>query len=105
MRSQKAHIRLLVDRVALLTCLPEEGPNEVEGLEPVADRHVDVHDDQCVGWTGLRELFLDHGEGLVAIRRTVASKAVLLEEVDERDRAEEVILDDQNLLRMVQRGH
>ena len=47
-RSEKAYVRLPLDCEALFTLFLEEGPNKSNRLEPVADRHVDIHENELV---------------------------------------------------------
>ena len=48
-RSQEAYVRLPLDCEALFTLLLEVGSNQFNRLEPVADRHVYIHENELVG--------------------------------------------------------
>ena len=58
-RSQKAYVRLPLDGHSLFTLLLEKGPNQFNRLEPVTNRHVDVHENELVGGARFRKPVLD----------------------------------------------
>ena len=96
-RSQKAYVRLPLDCEALFTLLLEKGPNKSNRLEPVADRHVDIHENEPVRSARFSKPVLYKLEGLLAISRTMNLKSVLLQEIDDRNFAKKAILNDENL--------
>ena len=58
-RSQKAYVRLPFNGDSLFTLLLEEGLDQLDRLEPVADGHVDVHENELVGGARFRKPVLD----------------------------------------------
>ena len=65
-------------------------------LEPIADRHVYIHENQLVGLPGLIELLLHQFKGLLTISRIVTFEPVLFEKIDNCSQAEKVILNNKH---------
>ena len=99
--SQEANEGRLLDRKAFLVLFFQEAPYQLGRLKAIANGHINIHYDQSIGRSSLVKSSLDHVECLLAIGRQVALHAVLLKQVDDCNRAEEVVIDDQHLLRRI----